>query len=142
MPLFFRGVTYSRKPPFRVIHKSNLFRNSYVIAESREKFYFFATNSVHVSRFTNQGKLVLQQVAKSCVWRDSRVSFVQSVVSIHTTCDNLICCKTSSNGGGKMRNIAFNTFCYNIPKQVARFGWSFYRSLTLLYPFIHRGLWR
>ena len=139
---FFTGVTYSRKPLLRVTYESNLSRNNYVVTESREKFYFFATKSLDVSRFTNQGKLVLQQVTKSRVCRDSRVSFVQSVVSIHTTYDNLICCKTGANGGGKTRNISFNTFCSNIPKQVARFGWSFYRSLTLSYPFIHRGLWR
>ena len=102
----------------------------------------FATESVHVSCFTSQGKLVLQQITKSRIWRDSRVIFVQSVVSIHTPCDNLICCKKGSNGGRKTCNIAFNTFCSNIPKQVFRFGCPFYRSLTLLYPFIHRGLWR
>ena len=102
----------------------------------------FATKSVHVSCFTSQGKLVLQQMTKSRIWRDSRVIFVQSVVSIHTTCDNLICCKKGSNGGRKTRNIAFNTFCSSIPKQVFRLRCPFYRSLTLLYPFIHRGLWR
>ena len=102
----------------------------------------FATESVHVSCFTSQGKLVLQQITKSRIWRDSRVIFVQSVVSIHTPCHNLICCKKGSNGSRKTRNIAFNTFCSNIPKQVFRFGCPFYRSLTLLYPFIYRGLWR
>ena len=45
----------------------------------------------------------------------------QSEVSIHATCDKLICCKTGWNVGGKMRHIAFNAFCSNVPEQIARF---------------------
>ena len=49
-----------------------------------------------------QGKLVLQQVTylKCKAWLPR--NFIQSEVSIHTTCDNLIqCCKTGLNVGDK-----------------------------------------
>ena len=47
------------------------------------------------------------------------LNFVQSVVSIHATWNNLICCKTGLIVGVKTRHIAFNPFCSNVPKQVA-----------------------
>ena len=66
-----------------------------------------------------QGKLVLQQVT----WLPR--NFIQSEVSIHATCNNLICGKTGSNFGGKTRIIAIQLdLPSNVAKQVARFSLS------------------
>ena len=42
---------------------------------------------------------------------------------------NLICCKKGLNVVGKTRNMTFDTFCSNVPKQVARFCCRCYDSL-------------
>lgn len=67
----------------------------------------FATKSVHVAR-----SLRISAKAKIVYGVALQRNFVQSVVIIHATCDNLICCMTVlPTVGGKMRNIAFKAFC-------------------------------
>ena len=57
--------------------------------------------------------------------------FIQSEISIHATWNNLICCRTGLNVGGKRATLHFNSFCSNVAKQGARFCCPFYRSLIL-----------
>ena len=66
-----------------------------------------------------QGKLGLQQVLYSRVWRDFRV-MVSNQKSVFTQLvrSNLICCKTGLKVGGKTVNVAFELS--NISKQIAR----------------------
>ena len=72
-----------------------------------ESLLLFATKSEHVAR-----SLCISAKAKIVYCVTLQRNFVQSVVIIHATCDNLICCMTIlPTVGGKMRNIAFKTFC-------------------------------
>ena len=98
-----------------------------VFATSREQFYFYATKSVHVARFTGPRQTCLAaQLRNLHVWRDSRVILSnQKSAFTRPAAGNLICCKTGLNGAGKTRNI---TFCSNDSKQVARYCCPFYRS--------------
>ena len=66
----------------------------------------FATKSVHVARFIGPRPANVTYF-NSPVRLESRVIFIQSDVSVHTTCRKLICCKTGVNVGGKTCNIAF-----------------------------------
>ena len=59
-------------------------------------------------------------------------NFIQSEVSIHVTCNNLICCKSALKLGGKTRNNnLFSTHFAYVPKQVADSCCPFHRSLRL-----------
>jgi len=66
-----------------------------------------------------------------CIARLPR-NFIQWNVSIHATCNNLVCCKTGLNVLLKRATFLFNSFCSNVAKQVARFCCPFYRSLRKL----------
>ena len=57
-------------------------------------------------------------------------NFIQSEVSIHVTCSNLICRKSGLKLGGKTRNM-FSTHFASVPKQVAGSCCPFHRSLRL-----------
>ena len=57
-------------------------------------------------------------------------NFIQSEVSIHVTCNNLICCKSALKLGGKTRNM-FSSHFAAVPKQVALSCCPFHRSLRL-----------
>ena len=71
------------------------------VAESRENFYFWQQSLYMLRVLPAPGKLAFQQVTSlSC-------NFIQSGVSTHATCNNLICSKTGLNEGGKTHNIAF-----------------------------------
>ena len=54
-----------------------------------------------------QDKLCLQQVTQPLCMASLPRNPIQSKVSIHATCSNLIYCKTDLNVGGRTRNIAF-----------------------------------
>ena len=78
-----------------------------------------ATKPVHdVSLFTSprQTWSAASALLPCMAWLPRNV--IQSEVSIHATCSNLICCKTGLKVGGKTVNIAFELS--NISKQIAR----------------------
>ena len=61
------------------------------------------------------------RVLPSRTWHDSRVILYNQKSVFKQLAATFICCNTGLNVGGKTRNIAFNTFCNNVAKQVARF---------------------
>ena len=58
----------------------------------------FATKSVQVARFTGPRQTFMARLPRY---------FIQSEVSIHATCNNLVCCKTGLKVGGKTCNSVF-----------------------------------
>ena len=68
-----------------------------------------------------QGKPVLHAASDVNPVHGSRVIISNQKSVFKQLAATFICCKNGLNEGGKMRNVAFNTFCSNVAKQVSRF---------------------
>ena len=119
MPRFFRGVTYSRKPPFWVTHQSNLSRITLLQKGQRSSAFCNTICTCFAFCQPRQTCFTASDLVPYMAW--VLRNFFQSVVSIHTTCNNLICCKTGSNGGGKTRAASRSTPSV----MIERFSFSF-----------------
>ena len=65
----------------------------------------FAKKSVYVARLTGPWQTCFAEVTEPPVMARLSHNCIQSEVSTHSICNNLICCKTVLNEDGKMRNI-------------------------------------
>ena len=61
---------------------------------------------------------LIRSKCKSRSWHDSRVILYNQKSVFKQLATTFICCKTGLNVRGKTRNVAFNTFCSNVAKQV------------------------
>ena len=103
-------------------NKSGCCRLRKVVAQSREQFYFFATKSAHVVRFTGlrQTYFTASDVRNSRIWHDSG-EILSNQKSVFTQfAASFICSKTGLNVGGKTQNIAFRHVLHQFAKQVTR----------------------
>ena len=106
-----------------------------VVADSGEKFYFLQhhlyTLRILLAKGTCFAASDVNRRSIACMaWL--RRNLIQSEVSIHATCSNLICCKTCLNMCRKTCNIAFYSICHNVSKQMGGFCFPFYRSFVVL----------
>jgi len=81
-------------------------------------FTFYNKISTCCAFYQPKPKFFCSKWHSPCVWCNSCMKFlwiIQSEVNFHTTCSNLICCKTALNLGSKTCNIAFHlVFCWKI----------------------------
>ena len=103
------------------------------LLQSWEQFYFFCNKICTCCA----GKPVLQQVTQVLGMAWLPRNFIQSDVSIHTTCNNLIYCKEGLSVGGKTHIIAFElvfqqcckTSCTFLPPVLPKIKWNFTKFL-------------
>ena len=85
-----------------VLQQIRSYRLRKVVAESREEFYFLQRNVYILCVLLAQGQQTWHNLTPCMAWIQR--NFIQSGVSVHATCDKLICCKASLNVSGKTRN--------------------------------------